>query len=64
MVQRYALIVSKWLFFLICGPYLINTHGMGNKVNVTNPSKLVAHAMPSLSYTIQDRISKDGPRSL
>ena len=51
MRQRYALMVSKLLFFLICGPYLISTHGMGNKANDTNPSKLVAHPIPSLSYT-------------
>ena len=51
MLQRYALIVSKALFFLICGPNLNSTQGIGNIVNDKNPSRLVAHAMPSLSYT-------------
>ena len=50
-LQCYAFIVSNALFFLICGPYLNSTQGIGNIVNDKNPSKLVAHAMPNLSYT-------------
>ena len=50
----YALIVSNWLFFRICGPYLNSTQGIGNIVKDKKPSRLVAHAMPSLLYT--DRI--------
>ena len=47
----YALIVSKLLFFLICGPNLNNTQGIGNIVSDKNPSRLVAQAIPILSYT-------------
>lgn len=51
VLRRYALIVSKRLFFLICGPNLNSTHGIGNMVNDKNPSRLVAHAIPNPSYT-------------
>lgn len=50
-VSSYALMVSKWLFFRICGPNLNRTQGMGSIVKDKKPNKLVAHAIPNLSYT-------------
>jgi hypothetical protein len=32
------------------GPYIQNNQGIGIIATLTNPSKLVAHAIPSLSY--------------
>lgn len=44
--------MSKLLFFRICGPNLNRTHGIGNMVKERKARRLVAHAIPSLSYTV------------
>lgn len=51
-INQPVVTVSYLLFALIFGPYLNNTHGMGNKAIATKPNKLLAHPMPSFSYTI------------
>ena len=38
------------LLDLIFGPNLNNTHGIGSKAIVMNPSRLVAQSIPSLLY--------------
>ncbi len=52
-VALYALMVSKLLFFLIWEPNLNRIHGMGNIVKERKARRLVAHAIPSLSYTVK-----------
>lgn len=43
---------SKRLIALICMPHLYNTHGIGDIAKPKNPSRLVAHLIPSFSYTV------------
>ena len=45
------LTVSYPLLALTFGPYLNSAQGTGNKAREMKPSRLVAHAMPSLLYT-------------
>ena len=43
--------MSYWLLARICLPYMKSTHGTGNNMTAINPSKLVAHPIPSFEYT-------------
>jgi len=51
------------LFPLITSPYLHqNSQGIGIIATLTNPSRLVAHATPSLSYIWKVKSGKAAPR--
>jgi hypothetical protein len=41
---------AKALLFLMVGPYLYKTHGIGMSAIVTKPRRLVAHATPIARY--------------
>lgn len=46
----YAFKTSYPLLALTLDPHRKKTHGIGNNAKLTNPSRLVAHAIPKPSY--------------